>query len=69
VDARSKDNGFDLKKAPWVFEGKDTWKVLSGWIEAVTGIRFFEYKNYRLMSPGDVKARSKSAARVLKRTV
>jgi glycosyltransferase involved in cell wall biosynthesis len=68
VQERSATNGFDLKKAPWVFESKDTWKILSGWIEAATGIRPFEFKNYRLMSTGDVKARSKSAARVLKRT-
>ncbi|MEW6056829.1 MAG: glycosyltransferase family 2 protein [Bdellovibrionota bacterium] len=38
---------FDFSKVPKVFHWKDTWKVLSGWIEQITGVRLFEYKNYR----------------------
>ncbi len=68
VEARTQEGGFDLKSAPWVFERKDLWKILSSFIEVTTGIRPFEFKNYRLMSWGDVRARSKSVARVLKRT-
>ncbi len=40
---------FDFSKAPGVFHWKDTWKLLSGWIESLTGHRLFEYRNYRLM--------------------
>ncbi|MBI2604515.1 MAG: glycosyltransferase [Deltaproteobacteria bacterium] len=40
---------FDFSKAPGVFHWKDTWKLLSGWIERLTGHRLFEYRNYRLM--------------------
>ena len=46
--------GFDFAKAPLVFEAKDVWKVLSGWIEAATDIRPFEYKNYRLLPRNEV---------------
>ncbi|MGE4232610.1 MAG: hypothetical protein AB7F43_04700 [Bacteriovoracia bacterium] len=40
---------FDFTKAPRVFKLKDVWKVVSGGIESLTGIRPFEYKNYRLI--------------------
>lgn len=40
---------FDFSAAPRVFHLKDTWKVVSGWIESLTGYRPFEYKNYRLI--------------------
>lgn len=40
---------FDFAVAPKAFELKDTWKIISGWIERLTGIRLFEYKNYKLI--------------------
>ncbi len=40
---------FDFSKSPKVFHYKDTWKVVSGWFETLTGIRLFEYKNYKLI--------------------
>lgn len=40
---------FDFSAAPLVFELKDSWKVVSGWIESTTGVRPFEYKNYKLI--------------------
>lgn len=40
---------FDFTKAPRVFKLKDILKVISGWVEQLTGVRFFEYKNYRLI--------------------
>jgi hypothetical protein len=40
---------FDFSKAPRVFRLEDSWKVLSGLIESATGIRPFEYRNYRLI--------------------
>ncbi len=40
---------FDFAKAPFVFHFKDIWKVVSGWIERLTGYRPFEFKNYRLV--------------------
>jgi hypothetical protein len=39
----------DFSKAPFIFQIKDSWKILSGLIEQTTGIRPFEYKNYRLL--------------------
>lgn len=42
---------FDFSAAPKVFHFKDTWKVVSGWIERATGYRPFEFKNYRLIKP------------------
>lgn len=39
---------FDFSAVPKVFHLKDTWKVVSGWIEQMTGYRPFEYKNYRI---------------------
>jgi glycosyltransferase involved in cell wall biosynthesis len=38
----------DLKKTPFVFTVKDIWKLTSDFIEKLTGIIFFEYKNYKL---------------------
>jgi glycosyltransferase involved in cell wall biosynthesis len=58
---------FSLKSAQWVFEWKDIAKVLLGWFEALTGIRPFEYKNYRLLGDAEIKNLSKTNARVLKR--
>jgi len=40
---------FDFSKAPKVFHIKDSWKVVSGWIEQFTGVRPFEYKNYKIV--------------------
>lgn len=40
---------FDFSRAPKVFHLKDSWKLLSGWIEQTTGVRPFEYKNYKLI--------------------
>ncbi len=40
---------FDFSNAPRVFHWKDTWKLISGWIERATGHRPFEYRNYRLI--------------------
>ena len=49
IEKRLRDGGrFDFKKAQWVFEWKDLWKIISGVIEKLTGIRLFEYRNYRL---------------------
>ena len=42
---------FDFSAAPRVFHVKDSWKLLSGLIENSTGIRPFEYRNYRLIKP------------------
>jgi hypothetical protein len=42
---------FDFSGAPRVFQIGDFWKLVSGWIERITGIRPFEYKNYRLIKP------------------
>ncbi len=39
----------DIDKLPFVFETKDIWKVISGWIEKITGYRPFEFKNYKLI--------------------
>ncbi|HRK01568.1 MAG TPA: hypothetical protein PLH57_02805 [Oligoflexia bacterium] len=40
---------FDFSRAPRVFQIKDVWKIVSGWIERATGWRPFEYKSYRLI--------------------
>jgi glycosyltransferase involved in cell wall biosynthesis len=40
---------FDFAVAPRAFELKDTWKLVSGWIERFTGLRLFEYRNYKLI--------------------
>lgn len=40
---------FDFSAAPRVFEWKDGLKIVSGWIERTTGIRPFEYRNYKLI--------------------
>ncbi len=67
VNTRGADpDRFILSQAPLVFEPKDTLKVLSGWFEACTGIRPFEYKNYKLLTWNDVKDMSKTGERVLK---
>lgn len=42
---------FDFSAAPKVFHWKDTWKVVSGLIESATGVRPFEYRNYKLIKP------------------
>lgn len=42
---------FDFSSAPKVFHLKDTWKILSAFIEKKTGIRPFENRNYRLVRP------------------
>lgn len=42
---------FDFSAAPKVFHIKDTWKVVSGLIEKRTGMRLFEYRNYKLIRP------------------
>lgn len=40
---------FDWSQAPRVFELKDCWKLVSDGIESLTGIRLFEYRNYRIL--------------------
>lgn len=40
---------FDFSTAPKVFHIKDTWKIISGFIEKITGYRPFEFKNYKLI--------------------
>ncbi len=42
---------FDFAGAPRVFQAKDSWKMLSGMIENLSGYRPFEYKNYKLIKP------------------
>lgn len=40
---------FDFSRAPRVFHIKDTWKLVSGCIEQLTGVRLFEFRNYQLI--------------------
>lgn len=67
LKAAKDQNTFDLKTAKWVFEWKDLSKVILGIFERITGIRPFEYKNYKLLSSSEIKTMSKTSARVLKR--
>ncbi len=45
---REKGWNWDLRASPFVFTAKDIGKVLLDGVERVTGIRPFEFKNYRI---------------------